>query len=86
MSKYQPLKDYLLEIDERINEVTLELLMIRVDLGIVLPESAYKISNFWINDHSQSHMQAVAWLEAGWEVEEVDVKDEWVRFIRIPFS
>ena len=46
-----------------------------------LPPSARRHRAWWAN--VQTHVQAVAWLAAGWKVEFVDLADEFVHFARV---
>ena len=43
-----------------------------------LPRSAFMHRAWWAN--GRSHVQAVAWLDAGREVAEVNLSAGWVRF------
>jgi hypothetical protein len=45
-----------------------------------LPASARRLAAWWSNDRDGRHVQAKAWLEAGREVEWVDVGRGRVRF------
>jgi hypothetical protein len=47
-----------------------------------LPRSARVHQAWWANERGGSHVQAHAWLDAGWRVESVDLKLEKVRFVR----
>ncbi|WP_425145798.1 DUF7662 domain-containing protein [Deinococcus sp.] len=46
-----------------------------------LPPSARKYHPWW-NDGSATHSQAKAWLEVGWRVQAVNLRDQNVTFIR----
>lgn len=46
-----------------------------------LPPSAYRYRQWWEN-HGGTHVQAVAWLEEGWRVDEVDLGRRVVTFGR----
>jgi hypothetical protein len=48
---------------------------------IKLPASAYDHAAWWAND-SKSHVQAKAWLEAGYRTENVDLVAQCVEFVR----
>ena len=49
-------------------------------LGVGLPQSAKDWRPWWSND--LTHSQGRAWMEAGWRVSKVDVKEERVLFVR----
>lgn len=49
-------------------------------LGFDLPPSARKYVQWWAND--ATHSQAHAWLEAGWQVDQVNLTSERVSFRR----
>jgi DNA-binding transcriptional regulator YiaG len=48
-------------------------------LGKSLPRSAWKSRGFWSN-RTSGGLQAMAWLEAGYQVEDVDFQKETVTF------
>jgi hypothetical protein len=52
-------------------------------LGFSLPASVRRYRQWWENPGTpDQHSQAQTWLEAGWEVNTVDLHSEWVRFRR----
>ena len=55
----------------------------RIDglIGSNLPMSAYKDEAWWSNTSSSAH--AKAWLNAGWEVQEVNLKEGYVAFKKV---
>ncbi len=55
----------------------------RIDglIGSNLPIEAYRNEAWWSNAASSAH--AKAWLDAGWEVQEVNLKDGWVYFRKV---
>jgi hypothetical protein len=55
----------------------------RIDglIGSNLPMSAYRNEAWWKNSPSSAH--ARAWLDAGWEVEEVNLKQGFVIFKKV---
>ncbi len=62
---------------------TVKLNFARID-GIIadnLPMEAYKTEGWW--DNVDTRMQARAWLEAGWETVEVNLKDGFVVFKKV---
>jgi hypothetical protein len=81
MSKYYPLQEYLMKIPEEVFEIKLSLDFIQNNLQIKLPDSANK-KKFWANDRTNSRMQAVAWLSAGWIVNKYSSENSIVFFQR----
>jgi len=55
----------------------------RIDglIGSNLPMSAYRNEVWWSNSPSSAH--ARAWLDAGWEVQEVNLKEGYVVFKKV---
>jgi hypothetical protein len=55
----------------------------RIDglIGSNLPMSAYRSEKWWSNSASSAH--ARAWLDAGWEVQEVNLKEGFVVFRKV---
>jgi hypothetical protein len=55
----------------------------RIDglIGSNLPMSAYRDEAWWSNSPSSAH--AKAWLEAGWEMQEVNLKEGYVVFKKV---
>jgi hypothetical protein len=78
--KYDPLRDYLENMKrEGITTLQLEFQDIEELLDDELPESAFKHRAWWGNDYS-THVQATAWLSAGWLVDDVDLNKEQIAF------
>jgi len=77
-NKYDPLADYLQ--NSRENSVRLSFREIEQMLGESLPASARKYRPWWAND--ATHVQAHAWLEVGYVVNEVNLIGERVVFSR----
>jgi hypothetical protein len=81
VSKYEALARYL-KFRGSFTDVV-KLSFARID-GIIaenLPMSAYKTEGWWNNTATNVH--AKAWLEAGWSVEEVNLKEGYVVFRRV---
>lgn len=55
----------------------------RIDglIGSNLPMSAYRDETWWNNSPSNAHTKA--WLDAGWEVQEVNLKEGYVVFKKV---
>jgi len=62
---------------------TVKLGFARIDgiLGDNLPMDAYKSETWW--DNSANHVHTKAWLDAGWEVQEVNLKEGYVVFKKV---
>lgn len=79
MSKYSPLRRHLAaeaaaQVDMTFGELD--------DLVGGLPASARRHRPWWSNEREGSHVQARAWLDAGWRVDSVNLTAERVRFIK----
>jgi hypothetical protein len=75
--KYRPLFDYL--SGNRSDEITLTLSEIETLLGNALPASARTTRGWWSN-RDRGSLQAAAWMDAGYQVAEVDLAAEKVIF------
>ena len=78
MSKYDPLQQFLQQ--PATAELTLSFNQVEQILDAKLPPSAFRYREWWAND--ESHVQAIAWMKAGWKVEDLDQQRKWVRFRR----
>jgi hypothetical protein len=78
MAKYEPLRQHLEGLQT--DEVTLSFDEIERMVG-GLPPSAYEHRAWWAN--TRSHPNAVAWLDAGWELTDVKFGSQHVRFRRV---
>ena len=76
-SKYQPLLDYLHECD--LGEVTLTFAEIEALMNDRLPASA-RTKRAWWSNRTKGALQAEAWMEAGYRVEDVDLDEQKVTF------
>lgn len=50
-------------------------------LGFQLPDTARTLQQWWEND--QTHSQAVAWQNAGYKTQDVNILSENVSFVKI---
>lgn len=83
MGKYDPLGRFLENAAPSLARITLTFGQIEQILGDTLPYSAKHYRAWWANEvRSGTHVQAPSWLQAGWEVDEVDREAGWVRFRR----
>lgn len=82
MSQYQPLYIWLNgNPNQRINATFRELEAV---LRMHLPGTARKRRQWWANEQvaTTRHIQCRAWLQAGFNVEQVDLENEIVTFVR----
>jgi hypothetical protein len=80
--KYTPLEQYLRDLPTSQEEVTLTFERIEQILNDSLPLSAHQDRPWWGNQKQGTQVEAIAWMDAGWMVEIVDLKEKWVRFVR----
>ena len=79
MSKYARLRRHLEGRTE--DEVTVSFGEID-ELVAGLPASARNHRAWWSNEAEGSHVQARAWIDAGWRVEDVQLTAERVKFVK----
>lgn len=79
MGKYSPIAEFL--VDQQADRVRLDFEALEKLLDAPLPRSADEYQAWWAND--ASHSQARAWLEAGWQTENVNLSRRTVEFVRI---
>jgi hypothetical protein len=79
-SKYNPLRDYL--AGYRASQIQLVFEQLEDILGGKLDKKAQTLKSWWSNDRNKP--QSIAWLEAGWQVAEVDLPNQRIVFRREP--
>lgn len=80
VGSYEALREYLARRDVRRVELSFE--AFEEILGRMLPPSAHNHRAWWGN-HVGAHSHARSWLEAGWEVEEVNLAGARVVFRKV---
>ena len=80
--KYTPLEHFLRDLPVTQKEVTLSFEQIERILKSKLPSSAYEYRQWWEHEKEGNHVNARAWANAGWKVDEVNLKRKWARFVR----
>ena len=80
--KYAPLEKYLRGLSSGEAEVTLSFEQIERILNDRLPPSAHEHRAWWGNQKKGTHVESIAWMDAGWMVDTVDLKEKWVKFVR----
>lgn len=80
MGKYTDLSRFL--NSQRTQFVRLDFKDIEAALGFSLPASAHKHPEWWANNYG-GHVQARAWMDAGWQTEALDLAGKKVGFRRL---
>lgn len=80
--KFTPLQHYLRGLHPSQEEVTLTFELIEGILNDTLPPPAYQDGTWWGNQKQGTQVEEIAWMDAGWMVEIVDLREKWVRFVR----
>lgn len=80
--KYTPLEQYLRGISETQKELTMSFVQVEQIINDKLPPSAYQYQAWWANQKEGSHVEAFAWMDAGWLVDTVNFTEKWVRLVR----
>jgi hypothetical protein len=81
--KYTPLENYLRDLPANQKEVAFSFEQIEKILNAKLPPSAYEYQQWWENEKEGNHVNARAWANAGWKVENVDFNRKQVRLVRV---
>ena len=80
--KYTPLENYLRDLPDSQREVTLSFEQIERILNVKLSPSADGYQAGWENEKEGNHVNALAWANAGWKIEKVDLGRKRVRLAR----
>jgi hypothetical protein len=80
--KYDPLEKYLRSLPASQEEVTLSFELVEGVLNDDLPSSAHEDRAWWGNQQQGTNVEAIAWMDAGWLVDTVDLREKWVKFVR----
>jgi hypothetical protein len=81
--KYTPLENYLRDLPKKQRAVTVDFEQIERILNAKLPASAYGYEAWWEHEKEGNHVNARAWANAGWKIAGLDLKEKWVKFIRV---
>jgi len=82
VARYNPLRDYLATY--RAAQLNLTFEYIEHIIGSKLETAAYTFKSWWEND--RRNPQAIAWLDSGWEVDDVDLQRRGVVLRRVKQS
>ena len=80
--KYDPLEKYLRRLPVSQEQITLSFQSIEQELNDTLPQSAREDRDWWGNQKQGTTVETIAWMDAGWLVDTVDLREKWVRFVR----
>ena len=80
--KYTPLENYLRELPKGQREVTLGFDQVEKILNSKLPASAYEDRRWWDHETEGNHVNRRAWFNAGWQVDQVNFKEQRVKLVR----
>lgn len=79
--KYHLLEVYLKSLPLEEKQERLSFQSIETIIKSKLPESAGELS-WWEHETEGNHRNTRAWANAGWQVDEVNFREKWVRFKR----
>lgn len=79
-SKYAYLSILLVKTSRFRNRIAMRFAEIEDIIGDKLPDSAYKHKHWWSNIRNRTPSES--WLTVGWRVEEVNLEEEKVTFVR----
>lgn len=79
MAKYDRLADHLRSLNRSADQ-SFSFGEIEDVLGFPLPASARAYQAWWANQRNGRHVQANAWLDAGWHTQDLDLKARRVTF------
>lgn len=77
--KYEPLESFLRQTAEEVHALSFE--EVEAIIGQPLPASARKHEAWWSNNPT-GHVNAQAWLRAGYKAEQIDIREGRVVFRR----
>lgn len=80
--KFDPLEKYLRSLPKTDEEVTLSFDLIEKVLNDALPPPAYEDRAWWGNQQQGTQVEVIAWMDAGWLVDTVDLREKMVKFVR----
>lgn len=80
--KYTRLEQYLRDLLPSEEEVTLTFDRLEQIIKEQLPPPARHERPWWGNQQKGTCVETIAWMNAGWMVDTVDLEEKWVRFVR----
>jgi hypothetical protein len=80
--RYTPLEQYLRDLPVKQEEVTITFEQIERILNDTLPPSAREDPLWWGNQAQGFTVEIISWMNAGWLVDQVNLWEKWVKFVR----
>ncbi len=80
--KYSSLEKYFRDLPRNQEDVLLTFEVIEKILDEPLPPAAREDYPWWDNQKQGMQVETNAWMDAGWMVDTVDLREKWVRFVR----
>ena len=81
-NKYTPLEQYFRALPLGQEDIKLTFEHIQQIINDQLPPSALGDRTWWGNQKQGTQVESIPWMDAGWMVETVDLREQWVRFVR----
>ena len=81
--KYTPLEQHLKAFPSKQQDVTMSFEQIERIINDKLPASAYKYQAWWSYEKNPHQPEKQAIANAGWKVDTVNLRETWVRFVRM---
>ena len=82
MGNFSLLENYLRKLPVEQEDIVLTFESIEEILKEPLPAAARQEHPWWQNQKPGFDVESIAWMDAGWMVEIVDLRNQWVRFVR----
>jgi len=79
---FAALERYLRDLPSDTEDVTIEFVQIERLLGGPLPPAALQEGDFWGNQKQGTTVETIPWMDAGWMVDRVDLRNKKVYFVR----
>jgi len=79
---FVPLERYLRDLPLDTQEMTLSFDLIEGILNFTLPQAALQDPSWWGNQKQGTQVESIPWMDAGWLVDMVELKEKWVKFVR----
>ena len=79
---FAPLEKYLRDLPLDQEEVTISFEQIERIVNDTLPPPAHQDHAWWGNQKQGTQVETIAWMDAGWLVDTVNLTEKWVKFVR----